>query len=359
MNRQNLIRRACAAWLGVWLMGGAAQAADPLPPIPIVAGEAAVEQTVIADTNRERVAAGLPPLKPDARLQAAARLHGQDMVQRGYFAHASDKPGHENPSKRIHRAGALDFGAAENIAQISSGHAPQQFVIGWMASPGHRANILNPAYTHIGVGVVRRADGQAFGVQKFVSRSLDLALDVTRAEVELRQLRLEGRTDAGLQLALFAGGRYLGVVATDEQGQFVREFDFVAGQALQLGWRRPGAAGAFLTQASLAQPAGFEPGPVPVRVQAGAPYAVQAQLQARRETMSVLTLRLQDAVEGASLIERAASEERRVEFVAGIATVRCPVAGGRRTLTLLQRSRVESRFALDCETGAIEPGVGG
>lgn len=359
MNRQKLIGGACAAWLGLWLMAGAARAADPLPPVPAVAGEGAVEQIILADGNRERAAAGLPPLKLDVRLQAAARLHALDMVQRAYFAHASNKPGHENPSKRIHRAGALDFGAAENIAQISSGHAPQQFVIGWMASPGHRANILNPAYTHIGIGVVRRADGQAFGVQKFVTRSLELALDVTRAEVDQQLLRLEGRADAGLQLALFAGGRYLGVLATDEQGQFVREFDFVAGQALQLGWRRPGAAGAFLTQASLAQPAGFEPGPVPVRVQAGAPYALQAQLQARRETMSVLTLQLQGTAEGASLIERSAAEERRMDFVAGIATVRCPVAGGRRMVTLLQRGRVESRFALDCETGAIEPGVGG
>lgn len=53
---------------------------------------------------------------------------------------------------------------AENVA---SGQQPNQVVAAWMNSPGHRANILNPRYTEIGVGFARDASGRSYFTQNF------------------------------------------------------------------------------------------------------------------------------------------------------------------------------------------------
>lgn len=93
-------------------------------------------------------AAGLAPLTVDPRLNAAARLHTEDMVRRGFFSH-------ENPDGRQVWDRALAAGyryrrVAENIATDQRGAV--EVVDGWMNSPGHRRNILDGELTQIGVG---------------------------------------------------------------------------------------------------------------------------------------------------------------------------------------------------------------
>jgi uncharacterized protein YkwD len=113
-------------------------AAEPLSP---------QEQAVLNMTNTAREGAGCAPLRIDSRLQAAARAHAVDMVDRHYFSHLS--PDGEDPSARAEAAG-FPSGAGENIAM---GYPTASAVMaGWMASTGHRANILNCSYTVIGVG---------------------------------------------------------------------------------------------------------------------------------------------------------------------------------------------------------------
>jgi uncharacterized protein YkwD len=108
----------------------------------------AVENEVVRLTNAERAKAGCGALKHDARLRAAAFGHSSDMSANSYFDHNS-RDGRDF-ADRIRAAGFSFTAAGENIAQ---GYPTAAAVVnGWMNSPGHRQNILNCAYTHIGVG---------------------------------------------------------------------------------------------------------------------------------------------------------------------------------------------------------------
>lgn len=106
------------------------------------------ENQVLTLINTERSKQGLPALVMDENLRSAARLKSSDMRQNNYFSHTS--PTYGSPFDMLKHLGISYQAAAENIAQGYS--TPQSVVEGWMNSPGHRANILNRTYTHIGVG---------------------------------------------------------------------------------------------------------------------------------------------------------------------------------------------------------------
>ncbi|MET9557626.1 CAP domain-containing protein [Streptomyces sp. NPDC006645] len=124
-------------WTAVW--------ARPLTPH----GLAAVASDVVALTNAERTAAGLRPLAGDPRLTLAAQAHSDDMVARGFYSHTS--PDGRQPWDRAAAAGCAHRGIGENIA--CGQRSAAEVVRGWMDSPGHRANILKPDFTHIGIGL--------------------------------------------------------------------------------------------------------------------------------------------------------------------------------------------------------------
>jgi uncharacterized YkwD family protein len=112
------------------------------------AGISQYAQQVIELTNKERARAGLPALKADAQLSAVAQKKSQDMQQNHYFSHTS--PTYGSPFDMMRDFGITYKTAGENIAQGQ--RTPQEVVTAWMNSPGHRANILNKQFTHIGVG---------------------------------------------------------------------------------------------------------------------------------------------------------------------------------------------------------------
>jgi len=126
-----------------------------------VADAAQYEQDVFDMVNDERASAGASALAWCDGLHACAKAHSNDMCDRGFFAHTN--PDGEDPSARgrLGHAGTYTFqsivsspyswGIAENIAMGQT--SPAQVMTGWMNSPGHRANILNSSYTHIGVGL--------------------------------------------------------------------------------------------------------------------------------------------------------------------------------------------------------------
>jgi len=106
------------------------------------------EREVFDLVNIQRANHGLQLLEWDNRLATIARAHSVDMATRGFFAHTC--PSGITMGARIQNANISFRWAAENIAW---GHrTPQAVVDGWMDSPGHRANILNPNLTHLGVG---------------------------------------------------------------------------------------------------------------------------------------------------------------------------------------------------------------
>lgn len=108
------------------------------------------EQEVIDLVNEIRAENGLKALTYDWELSRVARYKSQDMKDNKYFSHTS--PVYGTPFQMIKNFGLSFRSAAENIAKGYS--TPQAVVNGWMNSSGHRANILNTSYTHIGVGYV-------------------------------------------------------------------------------------------------------------------------------------------------------------------------------------------------------------
>lgn len=108
------------------------------------------ERQVVELTNAERAKAGIAPLEIYGPLMNVAEAKSQDMANLGYFSHTS--PTYGSPFDQIKAAGIQYRAAGENIAQGQ--RTPEQVVNAWMNSPGHRANILNASYTHIGVGFV-------------------------------------------------------------------------------------------------------------------------------------------------------------------------------------------------------------
>lgn len=98
--------------------------------------------------NADRAAAGLSALRCDGDLARVALGHSQDMCTRGYFDHYS--PEGKTHFDRLAEAGVNAPRSGENILGGDTAAAPAHAA--WMASPTHRANILNPPWTRMGVG---------------------------------------------------------------------------------------------------------------------------------------------------------------------------------------------------------------
>jgi uncharacterized protein YkwD len=127
----------------------AAEARTPCPAAEAAAtaaNGAAVSDAIFCLTNQIRASYGLAAFRRDARLDAAARLHSEDMAARDYFAH--DTPEGLDPSARAVAQG-YTFGVGENIA--AGYRDARTAIVAWMASPGHCRNILGVA-RDIGVG---------------------------------------------------------------------------------------------------------------------------------------------------------------------------------------------------------------
>ena len=132
---------------------------------PTAAASPDILNQVIVLTNEHRRAAGCANLEWNPALATAAQRHADDMTRRNYFSHTSRNGA--SFAARIRSAGYRYRLAAENIA--AGQWSPEEVVASWMASPGHRANILNCRLRHIGVGMGQNG-GSDFGiywVQKF------------------------------------------------------------------------------------------------------------------------------------------------------------------------------------------------
>ncbi|HKP52672.1 MAG TPA: CAP domain-containing protein [Chloroflexia bacterium] len=128
---------------------------------------AALEAEVIVLVNAERAKQNpaLPPLKGDPKLAAAARAHSADMACNDHFDHTGT-----NGSSAGDRIAAMDYAFStwgENIAWGQTTAA--EVMDSWMNSEGHRANILNPDFTQIGVSDMALPDGAPLWTQVFAT----------------------------------------------------------------------------------------------------------------------------------------------------------------------------------------------
>jgi uncharacterized protein YkwD len=135
---------------------GAGAACPEIQAAPATRNDAAVRAAVLCLLNGERRDRGLAPLRTNARLAKAADAQAEDMVRRSYFSHQS--PDGRNSTDRIRAAGYMRSGGrwtvGENLAWGTADLSTARGLLNaWMNSPGHRANILKPAYREIGVAI--------------------------------------------------------------------------------------------------------------------------------------------------------------------------------------------------------------
>ncbi len=133
--------------------------------IPDTNSLASYEQQVFELVNKERVARGLATFKYNTNLAYCARVKSQDMIDKKYFAHNS--PTYGSPFDMMEKFGLRFSAAGENIAYGQKTAA--EVMNAWMNSPGHKANILSQAYTTIGVGVAKAANGTLYWTQQFMN----------------------------------------------------------------------------------------------------------------------------------------------------------------------------------------------
>jgi uncharacterized protein YkwD len=163
------LRDALGLLLGMWLafalllplVSGRARAAELDDP-------ARIEDALHREVNGVRAAHHLILLRREARLDAVARAHSEDMARHGYLSH-QDSAG-LNPLDRILRAGVEGISlAAENAGQTDRNDPVREIVEGWLHSQVHRSNLLAPVFNATGVGVARRPDGTWLVTQVYVT----------------------------------------------------------------------------------------------------------------------------------------------------------------------------------------------
>ena len=149
------------------------------------------EIAIVEMTNAFRKENKLGALAPNKALAAAARAFADYLAKSGKFAHEADG---RKPAARAEAQGYRYCTVAENLALNldSRGFETRQLarnaVEGWKASPGHRANMLAPHVTEIGVAVVRAPDPDP----KFISVQLFGRPELAEGRVLRRQSRWEG-----------------------------------------------------------------------------------------------------------------------------------------------------------------------
>ena len=152
-------------------------------------GQSVAEQYLLAAANQDRAAHQLGALRSDAQLAMAARMHAYEMAKRRTISHQFN--GEAELATRVGDAGVHFSLVTENVAE-----APNSSLIHdlWMASAGHRANLLDPAVDAVGIAVIREG-GQYYAVEDFARTVQHLSLDQQESTVA----SLLGK--AGLSLA--------------------------------------------------------------------------------------------------------------------------------------------------------------
>ena len=134
---------------------------DDALALPSAATRGAMRDALDCLVDAIRTSKGLGTLRAKKALRVAASRHAADMVRRGYFSHVS--PDGHDLAYRLRRAKfRLNGAAGENIASGTEDLASAAgTLVAWMNSPPHRANLLEPAFTMVGIGVARGGPGFA------------------------------------------------------------------------------------------------------------------------------------------------------------------------------------------------------
>lgn len=135
------------------------------PSVPPNSPLSEFELAIVQYTNQERGRVGLAPLAVNTRLTDAARHHARNMAAFENMSHTVSGADLPDPASRLRYYGYSYRLWGENIAWNYP--TAQSVVSAWINSPGHRANMLNPEFTEIGVGVAYSSRGEPYYAQNF------------------------------------------------------------------------------------------------------------------------------------------------------------------------------------------------
>jgi uncharacterized protein YkwD len=114
-------------------------------PAGAAAGKASSGNGLLREMNRARAHYGLGRLRPDSHLQRAARSHSREMIGSNVFAHGA----FGTRMQQFNVSGRL---AGENLAWGTGTRGTARGIVAaWLASPEHRANLLRPTFTRVGI----------------------------------------------------------------------------------------------------------------------------------------------------------------------------------------------------------------
>ncbi|TGE33595.1 CAP domain-containing protein [Desulfosporosinus sp. Sb-LF] len=139
----------------------------PAPvPTPSTTVQLSADQQHMLDLiNQERSKAGVSLLKIDSQLQKMAQVKSDEMVAKSYFSHTS--PTYGSPFEMMKTFGISYTSAGENIAGNSSVDAAHAAL---MNSPDHKANLLNPSFSYVGIGITASPTYGKMFAQDFIGR---------------------------------------------------------------------------------------------------------------------------------------------------------------------------------------------
>ncbi len=142
------------------LLGACAARGEPVDLRPL-------EREIAWRINELRKRVSAPPLTWDDAVAAAARNESEDMARIRFFSHENPERG--ELAARLDSAGIRWLRCGENILREDGFLDPVSVAeVEWWYSPGHKANLINPVYTHTGVGLARGSPHEVFATQIFV-----------------------------------------------------------------------------------------------------------------------------------------------------------------------------------------------
>jgi uncharacterized protein YkwD len=127
----------------------------------------AIADEIVVRTNAERRNAGLPALARNVNLMHAAQIQADQMAAEHRLDHSLPKAAYPTLASRLQAVSYQISAAGENIGE--GYRTASAAVAGWMASPGHRANILSTKFTEMGAGIATAKDGTGYTAQVFAS----------------------------------------------------------------------------------------------------------------------------------------------------------------------------------------------
>ena len=199
-----------------------------------------LKSKIIEQTNLQRAENNLPALTENQYLSLVASAKAQDMFKNQYFEHVS--PSGQAPGDLVKSFGYGYIATGENLI-LGNFKNEREVVSNWMASPGHRANILNNRYTEIGVSIIKGTyEGETvwIGVQEFglplsacsqPNESLKINIDYNQTELANLSLQIDAKKEE-INSANSKSAPYSQMI--DDYNQLVENYNFLAEQTKRL-----------------------------------------------------------------------------------------------------------------------------